>query len=173
METHLHQCYWHASKFLGHPIPPSHLSSSWRPFLLARPFSPSLVSCSSNNFPRWDSNAESFRPRNFNSNGPRGKEREEQEQGYGRKRRWWSDEEKEFMEDEEEISSGILEETIDGVWFLQVKLSFSIVSVSSPCLVFYLGLAKLVEELKEDFFFYGKSLKNAVKNPSGCPKSAG
>jgi len=77
------------------------------------------------------------------------------------------------MEDEEEISSGILEETIDGVWFLQVKLSFSIVSVSSPCLVFYLGLAKLVEELKEDFFFYGKSLKNAVKNPSGCPKSAG
>lgn len=152
MEIHLHQCYWYASKFLGHPVPPSHLSSSWRPFLLARPFSPSLVSCSSNNFPRWDSNAESFRPRNFTSNGPRGKEREEQEQGYGRKRRWWSDEEREFLEDEEEISSGIMEEAIDGVWFLQVKLSLYIVSVSSPCLVFYLGLAKVVEELKEDFF---------------------
>ncbi|XP_014514463.1 uncharacterized protein LOC106772526 [Vigna radiata var. radiata] len=124
MEIHLHQCYWYASKFLGHPVPPSHLSSSWRPFLLARPFSPSLVSCSSNNFPRWDSNAESFRPRNFTSNGPRGKEREEQEQGYGRKRRWWSDEEREFLEDEEEISSGIMEEAIDGVWFLQIFKSY-------------------------------------------------
>ncbi|BAT96050.1 uncharacterized protein LOC124822505 [Vigna umbellata] len=124
METHLHQCYWYSSKFLGHPIPPSQLSSSWRPFLLARPFCPSLVSCSSNNFPRWDSNAESFRPRNFTSNGPRGKEREEQEQGYGRKRRWWSDEEREFPEDEEDISSGIVEEAIDGVWFLQIFKSY-------------------------------------------------
>ncbi|KAK7355449.1 hypothetical protein VNO80_14705 [Phaseolus coccineus] len=124
METHLHQCYCHTSKFLGHPFPPSQPSSSWRPFLHARPFSPSLVSCSYNNFPRWDSNAESFRPRNFTSNGPRGKEREEQEQGYGRKRRWWSDEEREFGEDEEDTSSGIVEEAIDGVWFLQILKSY-------------------------------------------------
>ncbi|CAJ1968091.1 unnamed protein product [Sphenostylis stenocarpa] len=125
METHLHQCYWNASKFLGHSLPPSQTSSSWRPFLHARPVSPSLISCSSNNFPRWDSNAETFRPRNFTSNGPRGKEREEQEQGNGRKRRWWSDEEREFVEDEEEdFSSGIVEEAIDSVWFLQIFKSY-------------------------------------------------
>ncbi|TKY53664.1 hypothetical protein E2542_SST25205 [Spatholobus suberectus] len=123
METHHHQC-WHGSIFLGHPLPPPQ-PSSWRP-LLARPFSPSLVYCSSNNFPRWDSNAETFRPRNFSSNGARGKEREqEQEEGYGKKRRWWSDENRELQEEEEEKrSSGIWEEATESVWIVKIFKSY-------------------------------------------------
>ncbi|RDX95704.1 hypothetical protein CR513_21730, partial [Mucuna pruriens] len=108
-----HKC-WHGSKFLGHSIPPPQLSS-WRPLLRVRPFSPSLVSCSSKNFPRWDSNAETFRPRNFRA-------KEEPQEGYRNKRRWWSDEDPEF--DDEEEPSGIWEQAIDSVWFLKIFKSY-------------------------------------------------
>ncbi|XP_027366157.1 uncharacterized protein LOC113872649 [Abrus precatorius] len=121
METHHHQC-WHASAFLGHTLPPLQ-PCSWRT-LHTTPFSPSRISCSASKFPRWDSNAETFRPRNFNFNSARDKEQEseEQEEGYGKKRRWWSDEYREF--EEESSSTGLWEETIDGLWILKVFKSY-------------------------------------------------
>nr|ACU20832.1 unknown [Glycine max] len=129
METHHHHHHFqccHGSKFLSHPLPLP--PSSWRPLLLARPFSPSLVSCSSNK--RWDSNAETFRPRNFTPNDVRKGQEQERElkEGFGKKRRWWSDEDREFEDKEEEVveetSSGILEDAIDSVWFLQIFKSY-------------------------------------------------
>ncbi|KAK7393640.1 hypothetical protein VNO78_22199 [Psophocarpus tetragonolobus] len=111
MENYHCKCCHH--QFLGYPLPPSQ-PSSWPPFL-AKPFSPSLLSCSSNNFPRWDSNAETFPPRNFSS-----KNRARDQQRYDQKRRWWSDEDEEL----EEISSGILEDAIHSVWFLQIFKSY-------------------------------------------------
>ncbi|KAK7344561.1 hypothetical protein VNO77_14306 [Canavalia gladiata] len=122
METHHHRCL-HGSTFLAYPLPlPQHCS--WRT-RNTRPFSPFLISCSSNNFPRWDSNAEdTFRPRNSSFNSARGKEQEqeEQEERYGKKRRWWSDEYRE--EFQEESSSGIWEEAIDSLWILKVFKSY-------------------------------------------------
>lgn len=120
METH-HKQFLHCSIFLGHPLPLSP-PFSWRPLLHASPFSLSLISCSSNNnFPRWDSNAETFRPPTFNK---------QQQQGYGKKRRWWSDDNSEFEDDdddeyqEEEASNGIWEQVVDSVWILKVFRSY-------------------------------------------------
>ncbi|XP_061358917.1 uncharacterized protein LOC133303075 [Gastrolobium bilobum] len=121
MET-LHQCS--ILFFLGHhPRPPQ--TCPWRPFH-PKPFSHSRISCSNNNFPRWDSNAETFKPRNFNFNSTRGKpqeqedEDEEEEEEYGKKRRWWSDESPGI----EEGASGVWEEAIDSMWVFKVFKSY-------------------------------------------------
>lgn len=122
MGTHHHYCHG-STTFLGHPPPPP---PPWRPPLLhSKPFHHSRISCSDNNFPRWDSNAETFRPRNFSFNNVTGKKKPQQqeeeedddEEEYGKKRRWWSDE----SPVTEEEYSGIWEEAIDTMWIFKVQ----------------------------------------------------
>nr|AFK48698.1 unknown [Medicago truncatula] len=130
METHHHHHYCQGTTFLGHlPRPPQPLYSPhpWRPFS-TKPISHSRISFSSNNFPRWNSNDETFRPPNFNFNNARTTSQEEDEEEeydddeFGKKRRWWSDEYTE--ETEEEGNSGILEDALDSLWILKVFKSY-------------------------------------------------
>ncbi|KAK7279177.1 hypothetical protein RJT34_24223 [Clitoria ternatea] len=98
-----------------------HLPSPW-PHL-----HPSRICCSN---PRWDSNAETFRPRNFSFNSASAKQKQQhQQQQNGRKRRWWSDEYEQFEDDEDEeeepsSSSGFWEQLIDTFWILKVFKSY-------------------------------------------------
>ena len=121
MEAHHHCHSTHPfSIFLGHPPQPQPQPqpSPWRT-LHPKPFSNSRISCSSNNFPRWDSNAETFRPRKFNSSKPKPDEPQQEEQQYGSKRRWWSDDEPPEI-DEEGSSGGVWEEVISSIWIFEV-----------------------------------------------------
>ncbi|MED6225755.1 hypothetical protein PIB30_096796 [Stylosanthes scabra] len=107
-----HHCYTtHPYFSIFHSRP-----SPWRP-LHPKPYSHSRVSCSNNNFPRWDSNAETFRQRNFN---PR-TEPDERKREYRSKRRWWSDEPPDI---DEGSSGGVWEEVIDSIWIFQVFKSY-------------------------------------------------
>ncbi|KAK7290422.1 hypothetical protein RIF29_04838 [Crotalaria pallida] len=126
-----------SSIFLAHPHPhPQPQPCPWRPTLSnSKPLFHSRITCSSsnNNFPRWDSNAETARrPRKFSFHNFKGKppqqeqqqqEEEEGEEEYGkRRRRWWSDEAD--SPGFEEGSSGGWEETIDTVWIFKVFRSY-------------------------------------------------
>ncbi|MED6123981.1 hypothetical protein PIB30_054668 [Stylosanthes scabra] len=92
-------------------------ASPWLP-LHPKPYSHSRVSCSNNNFPRWDSNAETFRQRNFT---PRTDPDERRKREYRSKRRWWSDEPPDI---DEGSGGGVWEEVIDSIWIFQVFKSY-------------------------------------------------
>ncbi|KAE9617584.1 hypothetical protein Lal_00034282 [Lupinus albus] len=107
------------STFLPQPCP-------WRPTLFnPKPISRFRISCSNNNnIPRWDSNAETSHPRNFSFNNFKGKSppQQDQDEEYGNKRRWWSDEAESPLFDEE-TSEG-WEQVIDTLWIFKVFKSY-------------------------------------------------
>ena len=78
------------------------------------------ISCSTK-FRSWDSNAESIRSRNFNSNFRNKDENKKEEAGaeeYAKKRRWWSDESPGM---EERTSGGLWDEATDyRLWVFEV-----------------------------------------------------
>jgi len=126
METHHHHHYCQGTTFLGYlprPPQPRYSPHPWRPFP-TKPFSHSRTSFSSNNFPRWNSNDDTFPPPNFsfNFNNAKTKPQEEDEEDddeFVKKRRWWSDEYTE--ETEEDGNGGILEDALDSLWILKVN----------------------------------------------------
>ncbi|CAJ2673759.1 unnamed protein product [Trifolium pratense] len=129
MEAHHHH-FCQASKFLGYlsrPPQPRYSPHPWQPFH-TKPFSHSRIFFSSNNFPRWNSNDETFRPPNFNFNNARrtkpqdeDEEEEDDDDEYGKKRRWWSDE---YPEEIDEGYGGGWEEALDSLWILKVFKSY-------------------------------------------------
>jgi len=122
MEAHHQQHYCQGTTFLGYlsrPPQPRYSPHPWRPF------SHSRISFSSNNFPRWNSNDDTFRPPNFNFNNARTKPQDEDEEEeyddddeFVKKRRWWSDE---FPEETEERNGGTWEEALDSLWIIKVN----------------------------------------------------